>query len=249
MKTRIISLVNHKGGVGKTTSTLNLGKALTLLGKKVLLIDIDPQANLSLWCNIREPKPSIYESLTENIELPITKLSENLHIVPANLNLASADVKLHSGVGGYFRLKKNIKPLIDLYDFILIDCPPSLSILTINALIASNEILIVVQSQFLSIEGLKTIYELLDELKDNLESELFVTGLLLTQTNHTIISRNVVEMVENMYKNKVFKTQIKQSVKLIESSAERKDIFDYDSKCSGATDYTNLANEILNNGK
>ncbi len=242
---KIISLVNHKGGVGKTTSALNLGKALTLLGKKVLLIDIDPQANLTLCCGIEQPATSIYEVLMEDAEIPICELTDKLHLLPSDLVLASAINKLHTQIGGYFKLKKSIKTISKKYDFVLIDCPPSLDILTMNAFIASQNLLIVVQSHYLSTVGLQTILDTITEIKENLDIEINISGILLTQTAHTNISKAVIDTVKNIYQNKVFATHIRQSVKLVEASAEHKTIFEYDEKSSGAVDYMALAKELV----
>jgi chromosome partitioning protein len=245
MQTRIISLVNHKGGVGKTTTTLNLGKALSLCGKRVLLIDIDPQANLSISVNIREPKQSIYHSLCEDKKLIIQNIAPQLDLVPADLKLSEAEAKLISGVGGYFKLKKALAPVAQNYDFVLIDCPPSLGILTMNAIIASSEVLIIVQSQFLSVEGLDTILTLLKDLGENLQLNWKITGMLLTQTNRTVVSKDITSGLRDTYAEKVLQTTIRQNVALVESSGMRQDIFTYASHSTGAEDYMNLAKEIL----
>lgn len=245
---RIISILNHKGGVGKTTTTLNLGKALSLKGYRVLIVDIDPQANLSISVNIREPKENIYHSICEDAPLPIYKVDKDFDIVPADLNLSMAELKLNSGVNGYFKFKKVLTPYFYNYDYILIDCPPSLGILTLNALIASNEVLIVVQSQFLSIEGLSTITNLLEELTENLAISWKITGLLLTQTDRTVVSKSVVEGLKQIYQDKVLNTYIRRNTAIAEASGVRQDIFNYNPKSQGAEDYDALANEIINNG-
>ncbi|MCS6820916.1 MAG: ParA family protein [Microscillaceae bacterium] len=246
MRTRVIAIVNHKGGVGKTTTTLNLGKALSILGKRVLIIDIDPQSNLSQSVGIEEPPKNIYHTLCEKAPLPTQKLADRFDIVPADLELSGAEIKLITDVNGYFKLKDAILQVKDSYDFILIDCPPSLGILTINAIIAANEVILVVQSQYLAIKGLNTIMDLLSELRRNLNPELKLTGLLMTQVNRTIVSRSIVETVQKAHKSKVFKTTIRQNVALIEASTVKQDIFTYNDKSQGAEDYLNLAKEILN---
>ncbi len=245
MSVSIIAVVNHKGGVGKTTTTLNLGKALSLQKKKVLVIDIDPQANLSQSLGVEDPERSIYHSITERSALPILPIGKSFDLVPSSLDLSGAEVKLISEVNGYFRLREALEPIKDNYDFILIDCPPSLGVLTINALIASLEVIVVIQSQYLAIKGLNTIMDLIDELRRNLNSNLKIKGMLLTQVNRTVVSRTIVETVEGAHQEKVFQTQIRQNVSLIEASTVGEDIFTYDANSNGAKDYQKLAKEIL----
>ncbi|NJO00475.1 MAG: ParA family protein [Bacteroidia bacterium] len=242
---RVISLINHKGGVGKTTTTLNLGKALAMQGRKVLIVDIDPQSNLSVSIGIRNPEVNIYDAICGDKELPVRKLEDNFFIVPADLNLSMADVQLQSGVGGYFKFKKALSPIAQDYEFILVDCPPSLGILTMNALIASNEVLIVVQSEFLSIEGLTTITNLLEEMSSNLGISWKITGFLLTQTNHTVVSKSVSEGLRERFGEHVFNTAIRRNISLVEASGLQQDIFSYAPASHGAKDYLALAKEIL----
>lgn len=245
--TRIISLINHKGGVGKTTTTLNLGKALAIEGKRVLVIDIDPQANLSQSVGIDNPPQSIYETLCNDIPLPIRNVSENFDIVPAELGLSTAEIQLQAEqVTGYFKLAGALELVVEDYDYILIDCPPSLGTLTINALLASNEIIIIIEPQYLAIKGLTTILDLHQKLKKSLNKTLSIAGFLFTQVNKTVISKNIMEQVRTKYKDLVFKTIIRQNVKITEASASKKDIFAYDAECSGAIDYLEFAKEIIN---
>lgn len=241
---KIIALVNHKGGVGKTTTTLNLGKALSLLGKKVLMIDNDPQANLTVSTNKENYEPTITEVYLEEINLPIVKVSENYDLVVASLSLAETEGKLQTDVNGYFKLKKAIAKLENKYDYVLIDCPPSLGILTINAMIVATEVLVVVQSQFLAVKGLTTIVDLVEKLREYLNPTLYITGLLLTQIGRNVITKSIIEAVREAYPHKVFETTIRQNIALAEASAVCKDIFSYNSKSIAAEDYLNLAKEI-----
>jgi chromosome partitioning protein len=245
MTTQIISIINHKGGVGKTTSTLNLGKALSLKGKRVLIIDIDPQANLSQSVGIEEPTATVYNMMCEGAEPPILNLAENFDIIPADLDLSEAELRLQSDVNGYFIMKKALDKIKFAYDYILIDCPPSLGILTLNALIASTRAIVVVQSEYLAVKGLQTIFNLVGKLKENLNGELDILGMLMTQLNRTVFKKSIHDTVKQMYEDKVFKTTIRQNITLAEASAHGQDIFSFDDKCSGAEDYLNLAEEII----
>ncbi|NJO00281.1 MAG: ParA family protein [Bacteroidia bacterium] len=246
MPVKIIAVVNHKGGVGKTTTTLNLGRALSLQKKKVLIIDTDPQANLSQSVGIEDTDKNIYHALCEKETLPVLNIAPGFDLVPASLDLSGAEVKLISELNGYFRLKEALAPVVEQYDFILIDCPPSLGILTINALIAADKIMIIIQAQYLAIKGLNTILDTVEELRRNLNSRLTVMGMLLTQVNRTVVSKTITESIRDTHHEKVFNTVIRQSVSLIEASTTGQDIFSYDRNSHGAEDYLNLAKEILN---
>ena len=246
MSTRIIALVNQKGGVGKTTSTINLGKALSLKGKRVLLVDIDPQANLSQCAGVETPERHIYQALVENKPLPIVSVGDKLDLVPSDLELTGADLKLMAEVTGYFKLKNALKGIKEQYDFVLVDCSPSLGILTTNAIIAATELLIVLQSEYLAIKGLSAILEFADDIRsNNLNADLKVTGMLMTQVNNTVLSKDVVTHVRGLHGPMVFDTMIRQNVALAEASAVGQDIFTYNPKCNGAEDYMALAEELL----
>jgi chromosome partitioning protein len=241
----IISVVNHKGGVGKTTTTHNLGKALSLEGKKVLLIDLDPQANLSQASGVETPNASIYKSLCENEDLFVVNLDKNLDLIPAEINLAEAEIRLQADVNGYFRLRTLLKNILPKYDFILIDCPPSLGILTLNALIASQKAIVVVQAEYLAVKGLQTIFDLIIKLQENLNPNIEILGMLLTQLNHTIFRKEIADTVRNIYEGKVFENGIRQNITLAEATSAGQDVFAFDKHCTGAKDYKALALEIL----
>lgn len=243
---KIISILNHKGGTGKTTTSLNLGKALNILGYRVLLVDLDAQANLSQSLGIEDESETIAEAFSQKIKsLPVKQIDELLHIVPASLDLSSVEPGMYSNINSYFLLKLLLAELNGKYDFILIDCPPSLGIFTQNALIASDSVLITVQAQFLSLRGLGTVQNLITNVREKLNDRIIIQGLLLTQTNNTRISKDIVQSLRNEFQEKVFSTTIRQNVAIAEASAHRKDIFTYSPESYGAIDYMNLAKEIL----
>ncbi len=243
---RIIAVVNHKGGVGKTTTTLNLGKALSLQGKKVLLIDLDPQANLSQSVGIDKPEKSLYESLCQNQNLPIHSIHQGLDIVPSELGLSEAANILRTEMNGYFKLRKVLKDIEKEYDFILIDCPPSLEILTINALIACKEALIVAKAETLSVKGLEATLAAIEQAQENLNPQIQLLGLLISQIDgRTSIHREITQALKKSDTIRVFETVIRLNIALTEATHFRKDIFEYQPKSNGAEDYMNLAKEIL----
>jgi chromosome partitioning protein len=245
MQTRIISFINHKGGVGKTTTTLNLGKALSLQGKKVLLIDIDPQGNLTQSLGRQGAEPTLYDALCEGASLPTLEISTNFALCPANLSLSLAETKLQAEqVTGYFKMKNILKNSND-YDFILIDCPPSLNILTMNALLASNEMLVVLEPQYLSVTGLQTILNLHERLQNELNAHINITGFLFNRFGRTVANKSIIEQVQESYKDLVLPVIIRQNAKLSEASIMQQDIFTYDSASMGAEDFTLLAKHLI----
>lgn len=244
--TKVITVINHKGGTGKTTTTINLGKALQLKNYQVLLIDFDPQANLSQSLGQFQPKYSIYASIIENKPLPVISLVENFSLIPAELNLAEAESKLLTHPEGYYRLKSILDPIRESYDFILIDCPPSLGLLTFNACFASTDVLIPVQSQFLATQGLHTIIDLLKTIQTGfINPNLCLLGLFLTMTERTVLSHSVAESLRDEYGEKLWQTIIRKNIALAECPAVGQDIFTYAPDSNGAKDYQSLAEELL----
>lgn len=243
---QIISILNHKGGTGKTTTTLNLGKAFEILGKEVLLVDLDPQSNLSQSLGIEEEDHTITQLFKQTIdELPIHELSDHFHIVPASLDLSAVEPTLYSNINSYFHLKGYLERVRKRYDYILIDCPPSLGVLTQNALIASDKVIVTVQPQYLSLKGLDTVYGLVHSISKRLNPEISILGLVITQSNNTRLSKDTIELLNKSFQQKVYQSVIRQSVALAEASTYQKDIFSYSPQSNGAIDYMNLAKEIL----
>lgn len=243
--TKIISISNHKGGVGKTTSTLNIGAGLSRLKKKVLLIDLDAQANLSQSLGIIEPVTTIYGALKGKYDLTPLSITKGLDLVPSEIDLSGAEIELASEAGREYILKELIEPISSQYDYILIDCPPSLGLLTINALTASTEVYIPLQAQYLALQGLTKLIEIIGKIQKRINKELKIGGVIITQyDNRKVLNREVAGAIESHFKSEVFKTKIRDNVALAEAPAQGKDIFSYNSKCNGAIDYLELSKEI-----
>ena len=242
----IISLLNHKGGVGKTTSAINIGAGLVELGKKVLLIDLDPQANLTLSLGIPRQRVSIYEALRGESELEPFTVKPGMDVVTSSLDLSGAEMELINEAGREYILRELFAPLQDQYDFILIDCPPSLLLLTLNALTCSKYVIIPLQTEFLALQGLAKIKQVIDKVQFRLNKNLEIGGVVATMyDSRRVLNRDVVETIHKYFEEKVFKTYIRDNVALAEAPAQRKDIFAYSPKSSGAEDYLNLCREIL----
>ena len=259
---KVISLVNQKGGVGKTTTSINLASSLGHLDKKVLLIDLDPQSNATTGLGIDriKIKKSIYDVVMGDTEIKDTIIKtpfKNLSLIPAMIDLAGVDIELIqiSVNDKEFviteQLKKQIDTIRDRYDFIIIDCPPNLGILTTNALAASDSVLIPVQCEYYSLEGVKQLLRTIIRVQKNVNSNLDIEGVLLTMLDgRTLLGLEVVEDVRKFFNEKVFSTIIPRLVKLVEAPSHGKPILEYDPKSKGAMAYLNLAKEEIDrNGK
>ena len=254
---KVISIVNQKGGVGKTTTSINLAAALGNEGKKTLIIDLDSQGNASngLGLNTNDFEYDIYDVITGacSIHKAIIKTKfKNLHIIPATINLAGVDLELieksrtDTGFSRGAQLKKSIGQIKDYYDFILIDCPPSLGILTTNALTASDSVIIPVQCEFFALEGIMQLLNSIMLAQRNLNPDLDIEGVLLTMLDsRTNLGLEVVEDIRSYFKERVYDTIIPRLIRLTEAPSHGKPIIAYDPKSRGTEAYINLAKEVI----
>ena len=251
---RTIAIANQKGGVGKTTTSVNLSACLAYLGKRTLLIDIDPQGNASsgVGINKREIEGCIYDVLIEDEPMVSyiheTKI-ENLWIVPATMSLAGAEIELVSAISREVRLKRALDEVKGSYDYIIIDCPPSLGLLTINALTAADGVLIPVQCEYYALEGLSQLLSTVRLVQKHLNKELVIEGVLLTMLDaRTNLGLQVIEEVKKYFREKVYRSIIPRNVRLSEAPSHGKPIILYDVRSRGADTYTELAREVIKNG-
>lgn len=244
---RTIAFCNHKGGVGKTTSTASVGVAMARQGKKVLLVDLDGQANLTgIFVSPEKVDKSIYDSLVDKQPLPIHKIESNLDLVPSDLNMSAAEVKMSGLFNREMRLTHILAKVKDNYDYVLIDCPPSLGVVTINAFFAADDIYVPISPEILPLKGMMMIENVLEDLREA-KPELAITGVFITRfDSRKNINKAVEEEVRKQYANVIFDTHIRDNVSLSEAPGANCSIFDYDIKSKGAQDYLSLTNEILN---
>ena len=240
---QIISIVNHKGGVGKTTSVSSLGVALARMGKRVLLVDLDAQGNLTDTLTQTPGDRSIYDSLRTLETLPVVKIREGLDLCPSSIDLVSMDLELADKKEREYRLSRLLRGLD--YDFILLDCPPSLGLLTINALTASTKVIIPLTPEALPAKGLGTLLDIIERTKETLNPGLSLGGILITRYNRRKINRLVEETLRETFGDSVFKTKIRENVDISESPLQCKDIYSYSPDSIGAKDYESLALEVV----
>lgn len=248
---QIISIVNQKGGVGKTTTAINLAAYLAHLGKFVLLVDVDPQANATsgLGINYNKVQKGVYEALISDMNLREAILNTSLpgyKIVPASLNLAGANVELVNLENREFRLYNALLAVRNDFDYIIIDCPPSLGLLTLNSLVAADKILIPVQAEYYALEGLGQLLNTINLIQNNIKPELEILGAVLTMYDRrNKLSEEILHQLYQYFPNRIFRAVIPRNIRLTESPSYGKTILEYDRKSNGAKAYERLAREIL----
>ena len=246
-KAFVMAVANHKGGVGKTTSVCCIGDALAVKGYRVLLIDLDAQQNLSFSLTQNEdPEQSVYETLVKDRELPVVRVRKNLDLVPASLDLARAEIDMATLIAREGILKSAIAPVLDRYDYIIMDCPPSLGIVTTNALVAADEIYIPLTAEALPMKGLTMLNDVVSEVRRRVNPSLSIGGVFFTRYNNRRLNKEVEVMIRQRYAGKVFSTKVRENISLAEMPLSGQSIFEYDPKSNGASDYMELATEIEN---
>lgn len=244
--------VNQKGGVGKTTSVINLGAYIGLAGKKTLLIDFDPQGNMSSGVGLQKKKPAVYEALADKTKIHnaiYQTVVPNLFAMPATIDLSGATVELVDEQDREFYLKELINEVKNEFDYILIDCPPSLGVLTLNGLTAADEVFIPLQCEYFALEGLTLLLQTVKRVQQGLNPQLKIGGIFFTMyDSRTKLAQEVVQQVSSYFNDKVFSTIIPRNVKLSEAPSHGVPICTYDPKCIGARSYEKLAKEVVTHG-
>ena len=260
MSTRVIAILNQKGGVGKTTTTVNLAAALAEMGNRILVIDLDPQTHLGLHFGVEDAATSVYDLLMDD-DIPITDAlvtaRANIDLVTSEVDLAAAESELAAKTDRHDLLSKKLAPILGEYDFVFIDCPPSLGLLTINALAAAEELIVPMQTHFLALQGVSRLFETVQMLVGGLNPNLRVTGVVLCMhERNTKLAREVVDDLQEFFEASkdqevpwrncvILDPPIRRNVKLAEAPSFGQTIFDYEPECAGAQDYKKLAQSVV----
>lgn len=242
---RIIAIANHKGGVGKTTSVGSIGSILASMGKRTLLVDLDAQANLTASFLTEEPDQTIYNALKGEIALPVIQIRENLSLVASTLDMAGVELDFSSRISREYILRKLLKPVAEQYDYILLDCPPSLGLVTINALVAARELFIPLTAEALPSRGLAKLTNILQMVRENLNEDITLSGVIITRWESTNLSKMVEAQLRHTFGDTIYKTKIRKNVAIAEAPLYAKDVVSYAPDSNGAKDYTALTEEIL----
>lgn len=248
----IIAIANQKGGVGKTTTAINLAAALASKGHKTLLLDLDPQANSSMsFLDIHQLNGSIYDALTDQ-GVPLSQILRsaeripNLEVAPSTIALAKIEAKLIGELDSHYRLKDILQEIVDRFEYVVIDTPPTLGIITVNALVAATHVLIPIQASYFALEGTDDLLETIDKIKQRANPQLQILGALITlYDKRTLLAKDIHDQIQRVFGVKVFKTVITKSVRLEESPAYRESIFTFAPRSTGAYEYYRLSEEVL----
>lgn len=248
---KVFVFVNQKGGVGKTTSAINIGAYIALAGKKVLLVDFDSQGNMSSGIGVTKEKPTIYELLAgiSSAEDCVKHTSiKNLDAICASIDLSGAAIELVDQENREYYLKNALEPFKKIYDYIFIDCPPSLGLLTLNGLAASDAILVPMQCEYFALEGITLLLQTVEEVQKSINPNLKIGGIFFTMYGKTTLAKDVIRLVKEHYGDLVFNTMIPRNVRLSEAPSYGMSICEYDANCVGAKSYKQLADEVMNRG-
>jgi chromosome partitioning protein len=244
----IISLLNHKGGSGKTTAAVNIGAALSLSGKRVLLVDLDAQANATIALGVRLPDANVYGAIrgAYSLKSTVVRITDRLHLVPSVLDLGAAELELVNESGREMIVRELLTPIVSDYDFILIDCSPNLGILTLNSLVAASYVLIPMVGEFFAGTGLTRLIDVVGKIQKRLNPSLDIAGVFFSRfDNRKVLSRSVLDQIEKLLPGKVFNSKVRECVALPESQARGLAVMEYAPKSKAAADYAALAKELI----